>query len=155
MNSIRRTTLAGPDELTACGDYLDDRRGKGYSMTDGMGPLSSAWRTAARQTTSITAVATDATTVLYNDTGNNTGIGGAHWRDVGSPPAKLGNENPTRQRKGLKILVSVVRFRPGPPKNPCKTPTHAVGVLHSGYGLRQPGLSSTDSLCATLPWSCR
>lgn len=57
--------------------YLDDRRGKGYSVTDGLGPLAGAWRTAAQQTTSITSVAADATTVLYNDTGNNTGVGSA------------------------------------------------------------------------------
>ncbi|KVF21365.1 hypothetical protein WJ07_18520 [Burkholderia vietnamiensis] len=55
--------------------YFDDRRGKGYSVTDGMGPLTDAWRTAAQQTTSITSVPADATTVLYNDAGNNTGVG--------------------------------------------------------------------------------
>jgi autotransporter-associated beta strand protein len=55
--------------------YYDDRRGKGYSVTDGMGPLTSAWRSAAQQTTSITSVPADATTVLYNDSGNNIGVG--------------------------------------------------------------------------------
>jgi autotransporter-associated beta strand protein len=57
--------------------YLDDRRGKGYSVTDGLGPLAAAWRTAAQQTTTITAIVADATSVLYNDAGNNTGIGSA------------------------------------------------------------------------------
>ncbi|MBU9222157.1 phosphatase PAP2 family protein [Burkholderia multivorans] len=57
--------------------YFDDRRGKGYSVTDGMGPLTAAWRSAAQQTTSITSVPADATTVLYNDTGNNVGVGGS------------------------------------------------------------------------------
>ncbi|NVM79049.1 autotransporter-associated beta strand protein [Duganella sp. SG902] len=57
--------------------YLDDRRGKGYSVSDGMGPLTAAWRNAAQQTTSITEVAADATTKLYNDSGNNTGVGGS------------------------------------------------------------------------------
>ncbi|KVP20480.1 hypothetical protein WJ86_24165 [Burkholderia multivorans] len=57
--------------------YFDDRRGKGYSVTDGMGPLTTAWRTAAQQTTSITSVPADATSVLYNDTGNNVGVGGS------------------------------------------------------------------------------
>ena len=56
--------------------YLDDRRGKAYSVSDGMGPLTTAWRTAAQQTTSINSVAADATTVLYNDTGNNVGVTG-------------------------------------------------------------------------------
>jgi autotransporter-associated beta strand protein len=55
--------------------YYDDRRGKGYSVTDGMGPLTSAWRQAAQQVTTITSIPADATTVLYNDTGNNTGVG--------------------------------------------------------------------------------
>ena len=54
--------------------YLDDRRNKGYSVTDGLGPLTTAWRTAAQQTTSITSVASDATTVLYSDSGNNVGV---------------------------------------------------------------------------------
>ncbi|WP_339940448.1 acid phosphatase [Undibacterium luofuense] len=57
--------------------YLDDRRGKGYSVTEGLGPLTAAWRTAAQQVTSITSVAADANTVLYNDSGNNTGVGGS------------------------------------------------------------------------------
>jgi autotransporter-associated beta strand protein len=60
------------DQATAA--YLDDRRGKGYSVTDGLGPLTSAWRSAAQQTTSITSVASDATTVLYSDSGNNVGV---------------------------------------------------------------------------------
>ncbi|MGF6446783.1 phosphatase PAP2 family protein [Paraburkholderia youngii] len=55
--------------------YYDDRRGKGYSVTDGMGPLTNAWRTAAQQTTTITSIPADATTVLYNDAGNNIGVG--------------------------------------------------------------------------------
>lgn len=57
--------------------YEDDRRGKGYSVTDGMGPLTSTWRTAAQQTTSISGIPADATTVAYNDTGNNVGVGSA------------------------------------------------------------------------------
>jgi autotransporter-associated beta strand protein len=64
--------------------YLDDRRGKGYSVSDGMGPLTAAWRTAAQQTTSITDVAADATTKLYNDSGNNTGVGGSANASFGS-----------------------------------------------------------------------
>ncbi|AVS88528.1 hypothetical protein C8238_10050 [Paracidovorax avenae] len=57
--------------------YLDDRRGKAYSVSDGMGPLTAAWRAAAQQTTTITAIPADATTVVYNDGGNNTGVGGS------------------------------------------------------------------------------
>lgn len=56
--------------------YLDDRRSKAYSVSDGMGPLTNAWRTASQQTTTITSVPADATTVLYNDGGNDVGVGG-------------------------------------------------------------------------------
>ncbi|MDR8919564.1 Extracellular serine protease [Burkholderia multivorans] len=72
---IEATTARTPQQADAA--YFDDRRGKGYSVTDGMGPLTAAWRTAAQQTTSITSVPADATTVLYNDTGNNVGVGGS------------------------------------------------------------------------------
>ncbi len=56
--------------------YLDDRRNKAYSISDGMGPLTSAWRTASQQFTTITAIAPDATTVRYDDGGNDVGVGG-------------------------------------------------------------------------------
>ncbi|MFM9926349.1 phosphatase PAP2 family protein [Variovorax sp. H27-G14] len=56
--------------------YLDDRRGKGYSISDGMGPLTTAWRAATQQSTTITGIAADATTVLYNDGGSDVGVGG-------------------------------------------------------------------------------
>ncbi|MFM0054079.1 phosphatase PAP2 family protein [Paraburkholderia phytofirmans] len=64
--------------------YYDDRRGKGYSVTDGMGPLTDAWRSATKQTTSITSIPANATTILYNDTGNNTGVGGTANAQFGS-----------------------------------------------------------------------
>jgi autotransporter-associated beta strand protein len=72
---VAATTGRTADQSVAA--YLDDRRGKGYSVTDGLGPLTAAWRAAAQQTTSVTGVPVDATTVLYNDSGNNTGVGSA------------------------------------------------------------------------------
>jgi autotransporter-associated beta strand protein len=72
---VTATGSRSADQAVAA--YLDDRRGKGYSVTDGLGPLTAAWRAAAQQTTSITGVPGDATTVLYNDSGNNTGVGSA------------------------------------------------------------------------------
>lgn len=72
---ITATTQRTADQATAA--YIDDRRGKGYSVTDGLGPLTTFWRTAAQQTTSITGVPSDATTVLYNESGNNTGVAGS------------------------------------------------------------------------------
>ncbi|ALV07389.1 autotransporter-associated beta strand protein [Roseateles depolymerans] len=68
------TATAARTDAQALAAYLDDRRGKGYSISDGMGPLTSAWRTAAGQTTSITSMPADATTVLYNDTGADVGV---------------------------------------------------------------------------------
>lgn len=55
--------------------YLDDRRGKNASIVDGLGPLADAWREGAKQTTTITDVAADATTVKHDDDGNNRGLG--------------------------------------------------------------------------------
>jgi len=72
---VSATTARTPAQELAA--YLDDRRGKAYSISDGMGPLTAAWRAAAQQTTTITAIAPDATTVLYNDGGNNVGVAGS------------------------------------------------------------------------------
>jgi autotransporter-associated beta strand protein len=66
------TNRTAAQELAA---YLDDRRGKAYSISDGMGPLTSAWRTASEQTTTITEIAADATTVKYDDKGIENGVG--------------------------------------------------------------------------------
>ncbi|MCE4554480.1 acid phosphatase [Roseateles cellulosilyticus] len=56
--------------------YLDDRRQKGYSVSDGMGPLTSVWRTGTGQTTTITSVdANQPVNPVVNDGGNNTGVG--------------------------------------------------------------------------------
>ena len=72
---VKATANRTPEQALAA--YLDDRRNKGYSVSDAMGPLTAAWRAAAQQTTTITAIPADATTVLYNDGGNNNGVGGS------------------------------------------------------------------------------
>ncbi|KAA0997496.1 phosphatase PAP2 family protein [Paraburkholderia panacisoli] len=69
------TTTTNRTSAQADAAYYDDRRGKGYSVTDGMGPLTASWCTAAQQTTTITSIPADATSVAYNDSGNNTGVG--------------------------------------------------------------------------------
>ncbi|KAF7599755.1 MAG: hypothetical protein CGU28_01635 [Candidatus Dactylopiibacterium carminicum] len=53
--------------------YLDDRRSKGYSVSDGMGPLTSLWRTGTGQTTTIVSVDPEAATTKVDDGGNNLG----------------------------------------------------------------------------------
>jgi hypothetical protein len=92
--------------------YLDDRRGKGYSVSDGMGPLTAAWRAAAQQTTSITEVAADATTKLYNDSGNNTGVGRQRQRQLrqrGRPG------QPGRQQRLDRTGQALLQIRPSIP----------------------------------------
>lgn len=79
VTTTRRRTAAQAEAA-----YYDDRRGKGYSVTDGMGPLTGAWRSAAQQVTTLTRIPADATTVLYVDKGNNTGVGSQEGnRDFG------------------------------------------------------------------------
>lgn len=53
--------------------YMDDRRKKGYSVADGMGPLTSFWRTGTGQTTTIVAVDPNAAATKVDDAGNNLG----------------------------------------------------------------------------------
>ncbi|GAU06545.1 phosphatase PAP2 family protein [Burkholderia stabilis] len=97
---VNATTARTPQQADAA--YFDDRRGKGYSVTDGMGPLTAAWRTAAQQTTSITSVPANATTVLYNDTGNNVGVGSsgnANFGKVVDLLNEMGNNASTEPAK--------------------------------------------------------
>ncbi|PLP97227.1 acid phosphatase [Cupriavidus pauculus] len=82
--------------------YYDDRRGKNYSVTDGMGPLTAAWRAAAQQTTTITSIPADATTVKYDEGGNNTGVAGAGnaaFGDVITMVNKVGDNASTEPAK--------------------------------------------------------
>ena len=98
--SIKVTNSRTPAQELAA--YLDDRRGKGYSITDGMGPLTDAWRSAARQTTTITSIAADATTKKYEDEGNNTGVAGstnAEFGNVVTLVNAMGNNGSTEPAK--------------------------------------------------------
>ncbi|SDP50104.1 autotransporter-associated beta strand repeat-containing protein [Ralstonia sp. 25mfcol4.1] len=82
--------------------YYDDRRGKNYSVTDGMGPLTAAWRAAAQQTTTITSIPADATMVKYDDGGNNAGVAGAGnaaFGDVITMVNKVGDNASTEPAK--------------------------------------------------------
>ena len=53
--------------------YLDDRRKKGYSVSDGMGPLTSVWRAGTGQFTTIDIVDPNAAVTKVDDAGNNLG----------------------------------------------------------------------------------
>lgn len=74
------TDRTAEEELAA---YLDDRRGKNFSISDGMGLLTTAWRAGSQQYTTITEMASDATTVKYDDAGNNRGVGSSSNADMG------------------------------------------------------------------------
>lgn len=77
INYVKAATQARtPAQALAA--YLDDRRAKGYSVSDGMGPLTSAWRAGAGQTSTIATVdANQPVTPAVNDAGNNLGVGSA------------------------------------------------------------------------------
>ena len=78
---VKATAARSADQALQA--YLDDRRNKGYSVTEGMGPLTAAWRSASRQTTTITGMPADTLTVKYDDGGNNNGVGGDANADFG------------------------------------------------------------------------
>lgn len=78
-------------EAQSLAAYLDDRRGKGFSISDGMGPLTAAWRSGSGMSTTITSVAADATTVLYNDGGSDIGTGSATNATLGKAVDFIGN----------------------------------------------------------------
>jgi len=105
--------------------YYDDRRGKNYSVTDGMGPLTAAWRAAAQQTTTITSIPADATTVLYNDGGNNTGVAGsgnATFGDVIAMVNKVGDNASTEPAKRLFKYARPYRWSASVVLNPTLVP---------------------------------
>jgi len=78
-------------EAQSLAAYLDDRRGKGVSISDGLGPLTAAWRTSSGMSTTITGVPADATSVLYNDGGSDIGTGSATNATLGKAVDFVGN----------------------------------------------------------------
>lgn len=68
-----KTVTRNRDTEQALAAYLDDRRAKGYSVSDGMGPLTSIWRSGTGQTTTITTVDPNSAVTKVDDAGNNLG----------------------------------------------------------------------------------
>ena len=69
-----KTVTASRTSAQALAAYMDDRRGKGFSVSDGMGPLTSIWRTGTAQTSTITAPADPNVAVTkVDEAGNNLG----------------------------------------------------------------------------------
>lgn len=91
INYVKTVTQARtPAQALAA--YLDDRRGKGYSVSDGMGPLTSLWRAGTGQTTTIATVdANQPVTPAVNDGGNNLGAGSATNSKLGLAVDFIGN----------------------------------------------------------------
>ncbi|MGX9732865.1 phosphatase PAP2 family protein [Janthinobacterium aestuarii] len=136
---VKATTSRTPAQELAA--YLDDRRGKGYSITDGMGPLTDAWRSAARQTTSITDIAPDATSKLYNDSGSNTGVAGSANAEFGNVVGlvnAMGNNGSTEPAKRFYKYARPFRWSSNvaviPALLPARSPTPATdGGFTSGH----------------------
>ena len=142
---VKATTSRTPAQELAA--YLDDRRGKGYSMTEGLGPLTGAWREAARQTTRITGIAPDAPSVAYNDSGNNRGVGGSANPAFGSVVdlvSAMGNNGSTEPAKRFYKYARPYRWSSAvvvlPALEPAKskTPTTDGGFTsgHSAEAMR-------------------
>ncbi|HDR9483188.1 TPA: phosphatase PAP2 family protein [Burkholderia aenigmatica] len=131
---IDATTARTPQQADAA--YYDDRRGKGYSVTDGMGPLTAAWRTAAQQTTSITSVPADATTVLYNDSGNNVGVGSssgnASFGKVVDLLNEMGNNASTEPSKRFYKYARPYRWSTGVVVAPTLVPAESTTPATDG-----------------------
>ncbi|MDR6522420.1 autotransporter-associated beta strand protein [Variovorax paradoxus] len=121
--------------------YLDDRRGKGYSISDGMGPLTTAWRAATQQVTTITGIAADATTVLYSDGGNDVGVGGSANPGFGTVVDLLKNIGENGSTEPAKRFYKYARpwrwsssVKVVPALEPAKNPTPAIdGGFISGH----------------------
>ena len=142
---VKATANRTPEQALAA--YLDDRRNKGYSVSDAMGPLTTAWRAAAQQTTTITSIPADATTVLYNDGGNNNGVGGSANPNFGAvvdfvnmvgangstEPAKRFYKyaRPYRWSSAVQVLPALM-----PAKSPTPTTDGGFTSGHSAEGVR-------------------
>lgn len=70
---VETATGSGRTPGQALAAYMDDRRNKGYSVSDGMGPLTSIWRTGTGQTSSILPVDPNSALSAVSDSGNNLG----------------------------------------------------------------------------------
>jgi autotransporter-associated beta strand protein len=116
--------------------YLDDRRGKGFSVTDGMGPLTDAWRAAAQQTTTITSIPANATTTLFNDGGNNIGVGSsggnATFGQVVDLLSAMGNNASTEPAKRFYKYARPYRWSTSVIVDPTLVPAEAADASTDG-----------------------
>lgn len=150
---VDATTQRTAAQATAA--YLDDRQNQAYSIVDGMGPLTAAWRAGSKATTTITGVAADATTVKYDDGGN--GAGDATTAEFGSvvnfinamrnngstEPSKRFYKYPRPWRWSSAVKVV-------PALEPAKSPTPATdGGFPSGH--TNAGMLNSLSMAYAMP----
>jgi autotransporter-associated beta strand protein len=130
--------------------YLDDRRNKGFSVTDGMGPLTDAWRQLAEQTTTITSIPANATTVLFNDTGNNIGVGSASNPNFGHVVdllSAMGNNASTEPAKRFYKYARPYRWSTSVIVDPTLVPAEATDpTTDGGYISGHEAEAMRDSL---------
>jgi autotransporter-associated beta strand protein len=87
-----KTVTQARTSAQALAAYLDDRRNKGYSVSDAMGPLTSIWRAGTQQTSTIASVdANQPVSPAVNDGGNNLGVGSASNSNLGLAVDFIGN----------------------------------------------------------------
>ena len=134
---VDATTQRTAAQATAA--YLDDRQNQAYSIVDGMGPLTAAWRAGSKATTTITSVAPDATTVKYDDGGN--GAGDATTAEFGSVVSFLNAMRSNGSTEPSKRFYKYPRpwrwssaVKVVPALEPAKSPTPATdGGFPSGH----------------------
>ena len=150
---VDATTQRTAAQATAA--YLDDRQNQAYSIVDGLGPLTAAWRAGSKATTTITAVAPDATTVKYDDGGN--GAGDATTAEFGSVVNFINTMRSNGSTEPSKRFYKYPRpwrwtsaVKVAPALEPAKSPTPATdGGFPSGH--TNAGMLNSLSMAYAMP----
>jgi len=150
---VDATTQRTAAQATAA--YLDDRQNQAYSIVDGMGPLTAAWRAGSKATTTITGVAADATTVKYDDGGN--GAGDATTAEFGSVVNFINTMRSNGSTEPSKRFYKYPRpwrwtsaVKVVPALEPAKSPTPATdGGFPSGH--TNAGMLNALSMAYAMP----
>ena len=147
------TTQRTAAQATAA--YMDDRQNQAYSIVDGLGPLTAAWRAGSKATTTITGVPADATSVKHDDGGNGAGdaadpafgsvvrLINAMRNNGSTEPSKRYYKYPRPYRWSSDVKVA-------PALEPAKSPTPATdGGFPSGHS--NAGFMNVLSMAYVMP----
>jgi len=150
---VDATTQRTAAQATAA--YMDDRQNQAYSIVDGLGPLTAAWRAGSKATTTITGVPADATSVKYDDGGNGAGdaadpafgsvvrLINAMRNNGSTEPSKRYYKYPRPYRWSSDVKVA-------PALEPAKSPTPATdGGFPSGHS--NAGFMNVLSMAYVMP----